>query len=202
MPIKFKKEPTEVNEAIKTGLSKMSASKAFSTPQLRRATLEGAETPTAEQAIPIYSIGLSELSEGKNLGVAKQNTWRYLVRQSGKVVANADIAINPEGKQALAQVNEGPLVAGTTKAIEAANAQEKIKSGQYEVRILMIPALYVAALWLVDSTNKIDFVMPVEPTPPYLQVNKLYQVNEFMVLIQKAAKEKVAAQPSDQRMLG
>jgi hypothetical protein len=202
MPLDFKKEPAEVKEAVESGLSRMTKKQAFSTPNLKRAIVAGVVAPIPQQAIPVYNMGLSELAEGKSFNTAKQNAWRYIIKQSDEVVASADVAVGPEGKQALAQVNEGPLVAGTIEAIKAANAQETVKNGQYEARLLMIPALYVAALWLVDTAGKLDYMMPVKPTPPFLEENKLYTIDGFRTIMQKVTKEKIASQPKGEPVLG
>jgi hypothetical protein len=201
MPLNFKKEPAEVKEAVESGLSRMTKKQAFSTPNLKRAVIAGVIAPVTQQAIPVYNMGLSELAEGKNFNTARQNAWRYVVKQSNEVVASADVAVGPDGKQTLAQVNEGPLVAGTIEAIKVANAQETIKNGQYEARLLIIPALYVAALWLFDTAGKLDYLIPVKPIPPFLE-NKLYTTDDFKTILEKVTKEKIAAQPKGEPVLG
>jgi hypothetical protein len=75
------------------------------------------------------------------------------------------------------------LVEGTAKAINAAEKQREIKKGNYEVRLLFIPAFYVTALWLVDKTDKADLAMPIEPAPEFLTPNKLMPLENLLTIL-------------------
>jgi len=86
--------------------------------------------------------------------------------------------------------------------IQAANSNDEIKKGQYEVRLLMIPAIYVASLWLVDAAGKRDLAVPLEPTAPPLVANKVIPLNELMTIAQKLAKASLSSQQPDQALGG
>ena len=94
-------------------------------------------------------------------------------------------------------VNEGPLVNGIVSAIQAANVQDEVRNGRYEARLLMVPALYVAALWLVDLSGDKDLVMVIEPAPPPFVANKLIAVKDLITRLQKMARDAIAAQPDE-----
>jgi hypothetical protein len=146
--------------------------------------------------LPVYNIGLTDLAKSRDLTAAVQTSWRYLLRHDNEVIASADAVVGPDRKPAFAQVNEGPLVGGTVRAIQTADAQEEVKKGKYEVRLLMVPALYTAALWLVDTTGGRDLAVPLDPAPPPLIANKLISAKELLLVLQEAAKAALAARPA------
>jgi hypothetical protein len=194
MPIIYQKEPAEAAKAMKQGLDKMIANRAFSTPRLARLSTGEAGAPVPVQALPVFTLGLSDLAEGKDASAAVNTGWRYAVKQDDEIVAHGQTIIDPAGKHQFAATNEGPLVEGTHKAIEAAEAQDEIKSGEFEIRFLQVPALYVAALWLVDKSGGRDYAVPVEPAPPPLIPSKLMPFGDLLEFLQEKAKLHMAAQ--------
>lgn len=187
MPLIFKPEPQEVKQVVESQLGKMTSKQAFSTPHLAKMKEEdvGAIIPT--QAVPVYHLGLNDLVENRDIAAAELRSWRYLIEHSGEVVASADAAINAEGKPVFSHVNEGPLVNGIISAIQTANSQEILQRGEYEVRLLMVPALYVAALWFVDTTGAQDQAMPIEPTFAPLITNRLITIEYLIATLQELA---------------
>jgi len=205
MTLVFKPEPKGVADAVKSGLNKMHAMRAFGTPRLARIISERTErdapqsAPMPSQALPVYTLGLNDLAEGKDFAAAHQTGWRYLLKHGNDVVASADAVIDPRGEAIFAQVSEGPLVTGLNSAIQAANSKESLVKGEYEVRLLMVPALYVAALWFVDKAEGQDLAMPIDPVPvpSTLIPNKVITGKEMLSLLHEAALELQSAQPSE-----
>jgi|APFre7841882654_1041346.scaffolds.fasta_scaffold51768_2 hypothetical protein len=193
MSLIFKPEPSEVTDAVKTGLNKMHAQRAFGTPRLARIHDDRADlaTPTSIplplQALPIYTLGLNALANGKDFAAANQTGWRYLLKHENEVIASADAVIGLGREPEFADVSEGPLVTGLDSAIQAANSEKSLENGEYEVRILMVPALYVAALWLVDTVEGHDLAIPIDPAPSQLIPNKVVTGKELLAVLQKAA---------------
>ena len=146
MPIIYQKEPEEAAEALRTGLEKMAAKRAFRAPLLRQAVSEKAEELKSERALPVYHFGLSDLAEGKDVHAAVHTGWRHMISQNNVIVAHGETIVDSEGTHHFTAVNEGPLVKGIANAIEAAEKQDALKRGNYEVRMLLVPSLYVAAL--------------------------------------------------------
>lgn len=202
MTIIYQKEPAEAAEAIKTGLKQMAAKRAFSTPLLSRAVIEKAEEPLPVQALPVYNLGLSDLAKGKDIRAAVHTGWRHTIQQNNEIVAHGETIIDPKGIHHFAAINEGPLVKGTSKAIDIAEKQDEIKKGNYEVRVLMVPALYVAALWLVDKSGKFDYAMPIEPSPPPLVPNKIIPFKDLLAFLQEKANLVPAAERDDDTIGG
>lgn len=189
MPLIFKPGPQEVKQVVESHLGKMISKQAFSTPHLSKMKEEdvGAIIPT--QTVPVYHLGLNDLVENRAIAAAELRSWRYLIEHSGEVVASADAVIDAEGKPVFSHVNEGPLVNGITSAIHTANSQEMLQRGEYEVRLLMVPALYVAALWFVDTTGAQDYTMPIGPAFEPLRANELITIEQLTSTLQELARK-------------
>ena len=79
--------------------------------------------------------------------------WRYLVEEAGAAVASAEVGVDAKGAvRGLDHVNEGPFVKATAAAQKAAAKLPQVRDGKVEARVIRVPALYVMALWLKDST--------------------------------------------------
>jgi hypothetical protein len=197
MPLVFKGEPPEVAKVVRARLNRMSAKKAYRTPRLAKAMLRKAAAPVPTQPLPVYNMKLSDLAENRDQTVAAQISWRFLVKHDDEVVASADALVGPSRKPVFSHVNEGPLVNGLVSAIQAANAQDEVRKGRYEARLLMVPALYVVALWLVDLSGDKDLAMVIAPAPPPFVANKLIAAKDLITRLQKMARDAVAVQPDD-----
>jgi hypothetical protein len=192
----FKKEPSEVADVVRAGLKKMEDKRAFSTPRLAKTTEIG-DIPELAQKIPVYNLGLKDLAEDRGLDAASHIGWRYLLGHDSEVIASADAYFFQEKKPTFAQINEGPMVNGIVSGIQAAETEKDIEKGNYEVRLLMVPALYVASIWLVDMVGDKDKIIPIAPTLIGFKINEPLSVNEFFEVLQKAAKEALSSQLSE-----
>jgi hypothetical protein len=195
MPLIFKKEPDEVKDIVKTQLDRMNRKMAFSTPKLADLVAGGRAKPAPTQALPVYHLGLEDLADKADLKSAIQTGWRYMVKQEDEVLASAETVFDDEKNPQFAHINEGPLVEGTIQAIAYAEDKDEIKKGDYEVKILMIPSLYVALLWLVDKKKDADLAIPISPTSDLLEPNKVTTMKKVMEILQKSAKELLDSQP-------
>jgi hypothetical protein len=196
MPLVFKSEPPEVTQVVKTRLDTMSAKKAHRTPRLAEIMLrKAAAPPVPTQPLPVYNMDLADLAENRDQTAATLKSWRFLVKHDDEVVATADALVVPNQKPVFSHINEGPLVSGVVSAIQAANAQDQVIKGQYEARLLIVPALYIAVLWLVDLTGGKDLAIAIEPTPPAFAPNKLVTAEDLIAKLQKMARDAIAAKP-------
>ena len=170
-----------MTNTVKRQFEKMRSGKGFRTPKLA-GIQSRKEIASLDQkiAVPIYYLGLGELKDKKDVSTAKHVSWRYLIKHKGKEVASADAFIDKDGTSKFSHVNEGPLVSGLVSALKIANSEAILQRNDFEVRILMVPALYVAALWLVDSRLIQDYVVPFEPSPANITANRLVMVDRFI----------------------
>jgi hypothetical protein len=85
-------------------------------------------------------------------------------------------------------VNEGPFVKATAAAQKAASKLPQVRDGKVEARVIRVPALYVMALWLKDLEGDRDVIVPMAPSPPFLEANRPYTEREFLKALAGPAK--------------
>jgi hypothetical protein len=141
---------------------------------------------------PVYLLKLEDLAKGKSVSSAARVGTRFLLVQDGKPVAAAELR-EPGPRTAPvtagnspAQLNRGPFVQGTQTAIEHAETLHEVRSSDYELRLLRVPALYLEALWL-HGPQGADIVIPVEPAPPELVAGRSYSPSELVGALQMRA---------------
>jgi hypothetical protein len=108
---------------------------------------------------PVYTVGLDELGA---TGMAEESataapSWRVS--------------------------RFGPLI---REALAVADQDERVADGNYEARLYRVPALTLLALWL-HSPASVDLFVPVGPTPPGLERNRLYEDPDFTAAVNEAA---------------
>jgi hypothetical protein len=81
-------------------------------------------------------------------------------------------------------LNYGPYVEATASAIEVLERTSVVKIGVFDFRLLRIPALYVAAAWLVGTQR---LVMPLAPSPNFLEAGSLLPEERFIGLVRQQA---------------
>ncbi len=194
MVLTYRKIPDDVGRVMAAGVENMMKSRTFDSTHLARAL---AKAPRAAQinlvtTLPVYNLGLSDIAAGLGLSSAIQTGWRSLVGADSGVYAISDVQTNATSGPVFAQVNTGPFVKGLDQALKVAHADTQLGANKYEVRVLVVPALYVTALWLVGSAGK-SMILPVEPCPPYLKGNAVVPEAEFVSTILPVARELQAA---------
>lgn len=177
MTIKTPAAPLASASVLLKGLSDVA-------PSAEQGMLGGAEAAAAERPIPLYSLKLSDLTEGNGLAGAQQVGWRYLV-YSPNSVGVADLDDKGGGGK--------PLFNGfySGKRAECLNAaltyaDEKYQSGGnvYEARVLEIPALYSAAIWLAGNGN---IFIPFMENGQFCRIRSLDN-GQFMTQLERAAR--------------
>jgi hypothetical protein len=201
MPIVYRNVPSEVEEAVRNGVKLLASKCTINTPLFKSAIAKNAVAPVPEQAFPVYYLGLSDIAKNLDINASIQTGWRYTLKQNDVILAHAQTVIDPNGKNVFSAINEGPMIEGTTKAIAATENLSEMNAGNFEVRLLFIPALHVITLWLVDENGKNDFTVPIEPTPASLTPNKLLPLNDFLTIIQREAKTTLEAYSGKEKLV-
>jgi len=143
---------------------------------------------------PVYLLKLEDLAKGESVSSARRVGTRFLLVQDGKPVAAAELpepavasaAARASQGNSPAQLNRGPFVQGTHAAIEHAETLHEVRSNDYELRLLRVPALYLEALWL-HSPQGADILIPVEPAPPELVAGQSYNPTELVGALRSRA---------------
>lgn len=140
----------------------------------------------------VYELGLTDLVAGAGLDKARPIAQRYLLIQSDQAVAAAEVAAGKDSPASkFAQLNDGPFVAGTQTAIAEAEQLPAVQRGDYELRLLRIPAVYVVALWLKPAAAGGDLLVPIAPVPPELVAGRDYAAADFLGALATRAADKL-----------
>lgn len=130
----------------------------------------------------VYTLGLDVALEG-GLERATSAGWRYLIADRDRIVASTELAGESGETQML---NGGPYVAATAEAIDQLDKRPEIATGDWELRLLKVPALYIVAMWLVSERQ---LIVPLAPAPSYLEAGRAYSPDEFLDAITQPARD-------------
>lgn len=112
----------------------------------------GAGGGEASAPIPVFELPLEALEDEVPLRRAVHTAWRYAVRQGGDPAA-VDLRITREGLRP----NRITGSDGAADLLTAARRAEArfADSGEFEVRLLKLPGLYLDALWLRGASEDV-----------------------------------------------
>lgn len=186
MAIKTKQPPDAATKALSAGLGQIRGAAPT------RAMAEAAAAPEARTPHESYHLGLDAIEAKKGVADAHLVGWRYLLSSGAPGHAVAAEVHARANEYEFAGLNEGPFVQQMDDQIE--KMQGQIANKDYEPRLLRIPALYIAALWLKGSND--ELFVPLEPSNPEVQPHKVYSRQEFEAALERAAKAMKGAEPT------
>jgi hypothetical protein len=116
------------------------------------------------QPLQLYAVQLRDITDENFPAKASPVGWRYLIVR-GEPVAFADVKHSADDSAALAfsRLTHGAAVQRLAQAAELADQAYSNSADAFECRILEIPALYEAALWLHGPRDV--FIPFVSATP-------------------------------------
>ena len=193
MPLRIQEPPQSAHDTIRSTIEQFAERGMFGTPNLSDADPEqlGLALPH-----PIYTLTLEDLVREPSLRSARLVGWRYLVEHAGSPVAAAEVGVDGTFNQ----FNEGPFVRATIEAVQLAEQHPAARDSSYLVRLIRVPPLYVMALWLNDERGGDDLIVPMPPTPQYLEANRPYTGDEFASLLAEDAKRRHGNAPDQRRI--
>ena len=115
----------------------------------------GGAVPKASQPVRLFTIGFDDITSDRFLDSAVPVGWRYLIVDGGPI-AVADVKESASGGTAFSSLIRGPIAEGLSEAADLASKKYDNDSGNYEVRVLEIPSLYISTLWL-HGTREVFF---------------------------------------------
>jgi hypothetical protein len=80
-------------------------------------------------------------------------------------------------------VSGGRFAQATADAIEAIERFPEVQTGDFELRLLRLNALYLVAAWVVGKTQ---IVIPLDPAPSWLEAGHPYNESEFFDILEQA----------------
>jgi hypothetical protein len=179
-------EPTRQSiDAVTAALSELAGRAEF-----RRRALARANPLEVALAVPhdVYALGLDEVAGRARIDQARWIARRFLVMAGDRAVSSAEIA---DEAGAGFQANEGPYVAATADAIARAEDDPDLAAGDYEIRLLRIPALYFVALWLRDEGDDDDVLVPLDPAPAPFEAGRRYRPDEVLAELAASARTRL-----------
>lgn len=179
MPLRVPPPPPEGLEIISATLSGL-----LSTPRLAARVLservDDRTVPNLEVAVPhrVYFVGFDDVLQGRILSATQPVGWRYLLLDGDTARAAVEIIVNEDGNvEGFSHVDEGPFVESMVAGVMFAEEFESSREGDYELRLLSIPSLYLIALWLHGADN---LLVPLAPTPGGLNTQHAYTEEEIL----------------------
>ena len=154
------KAPASAGQAIGKALRDLRAPGTFDEAAGRAVHISG--------GLPVYRLGLDDIVRADVLAHATKVGWRYIVAPPGGGVGYADVKESAKGEARFASLARNRNAERLTEAVHLAEEIAPSLSGDYEARILDVPALFLAALWL-------DGKQPV--FIPFIDRNRLSQTD-------------------------
>ena len=192
MGVRLGTPPPAAERAAEQGVRDVTRTARFKTAGGAALTTTAAENVSLTSAHEMRHVGLTALTGHRPLDDSQTVGWRYLVEAGGSAVASAEVGTEAAGGSTFTALNEGPFVEATAEALRALESRPEVAASDYRVRMLKVPALYVAALWLEDLEGDEDLVLPLPPAPPFLDTSRLYREQEFLDTLAGPARERLA----------
>lgn len=178
MPLRVPTPPTEGMEIINAALSGL-----LSTPRLAAGVLsEGVASRSllnlsATAPHLTYFVGLHDVVQGRVLSAARPTGWRYLLLDGETARAAVEVTVNDDGAvEEFSHVDEGPFVESMVTGVMFAEEFEANRRGEYELRLLSVPSIYLIAIWLHGAD---DWLVPLDPVPGGLDTQTAYTEEEM-----------------------
>jgi hypothetical protein len=113
----------------------------------------------------VYTLGASQIAQGRDLDRARLTGWRFLIQYGTKVLAAAELSCDPTGANVrFSSIDVGPFAKATRDVVMAAERLESVRRGSYELRVLRAPSVYAMAVWLKNLEQGEDIVLRIDPT--------------------------------------
>jgi hypothetical protein len=116
-------------------------------------------------AIPHQVYFINVLDEP--LSRARLVSWRFLLVNETTPLAVIDLHCDSTGGNlSYAKTTIGPFVAAIQQAVATGEHLDEVVTGTYELRALIVPSIYLQALWLKDLAGSNDIIISFKPTSP------------------------------------
>ncbi|MFE5770345.1 hypothetical protein ACFQ7O_18495 [Streptomyces sp. NPDC056485] len=187
MAIHYASPPENSRQIAQAGLERL----AKFAQEARAVDLMALQADNLELSVPhaMHTVLLDDLVARRPLGDSAVTGWRYLASRGSRVLASSELSAGTDGQSiALEQVNMGPYVESTAQALEDLAENHEIRAGDYELRILKIPALCAVALWLSPVGSERSLFVPLAPAPDYLEAGRIYLENEMLDALEGPAR--------------
>jgi hypothetical protein len=128
--------------------------------------------------------------------------WRFLIDEKKRrevasndaqdefvPIAAATMVITAAQTYELGELNEGPFVAATEEAVRRAEMLPEVQKGRFEALLVIVPAVYVVALWLQERDSDADLLLTLPPSNPGLVPYQPMTSTAFLNIVHKLAQK-------------
>ncbi len=188
MPLHYATAPTNGTALVQKGLSRVAArTSPLSDRGIDFSALQ------VQQPHAVYDLRADTVAHGGGLESARASSFRYLVGAGGANIAAAEVLADATGTATLlANINYGPFVEATARALSQVATLSAVGAGSYEVRLLRFSAIALMALWLKPDSGGADIIYPLAPAPEGIQAEHPYSLDDFMNAIRPLAQKRAA----------
>lgn len=177
MRLRESKPPSECDEIVDLALNSIQQQ-----PHLANRIFGSARWEELSLSAPhqVYLVALEDVSGGKILAHAAPSGWRYILLAGDQPLAAAEVvAIQQDGQErfAFSNFDYGPFFKNTIEGVRKVVPRLSNHPGDYELRVLNIPALHVFSLWLHQPNiphDRKDVLVPLPPTNSVLKPFGVY----------------------------
>ncbi len=191
MPVSLAQPPQAVAELTRNKIQEIAQRQDFRVESLAAAVPAQISLSSGHA---VYNLGLRDLLDGKSLEQRAITSWRFIVQNSNAEPTAAEtLSGGASGPAEFSSVNAGPFVQGTKDAFAAVSADPAFAVGDWEMRLLRVPALFIMAVWTHEKSGKDDRLVPIQPAPTYLSAGKTYSWTEFLSAVRSYAEARLKA---------
>lgn len=160
-------------------------------------TLAGAGPEALDIALPhdVYNLSLTSLIKAANPDEAEPVGRRCLLTSGGATVASVELP-DPDGGEGVVTTHGG-FTEATVEAVHGIENSSETEGGDYDLRMLRVPALYVMTLWLKDRQGSDDIFVPLEPAPPELEAGGRYSWDRLRDQLEEPAQRRLAQEKQE-----
>ena len=180
MPIRFPEPPALSTSTLESAI----ASRETSSEHL--AFLKTAR-PAWTMPHEVYHLGLNAVETDRGVDAAEPVAWRYVSSEAGKPGSTAADVQHGAGGATFAGLTQAPFVRAFAEAVQRSAADPTLGVGDFEPRLLQIPALYIVALWLKDGDPSRDVFIPLPPANSAVEPGRHYDRKAFEAALAQAA---------------
>ncbi|MCK1542563.1 hypothetical protein IVA87_02150 [Bradyrhizobium sp. 147] len=200
MPIHPSDPPAAAVEAVRRAVANRAGKSKFP-----RSNLSVANPNAVSISMPhrIAHLPLGNIHRAANLRTAAVlGNWRFLVHETKRrivadndgreepvPIAAATMVTSAAGTYELGELNEGSFVAATEEGIRRAEKLPEVQKGRFEALLLIVPAVYVVALWLQDRDGDADLLLTMPPSNPALVPYRPMTSPAFLDILHKLAQK-------------
>jgi hypothetical protein len=138
----------------------------------------------------VYSLSFEKLLNGSGPETAELTSWRYFILFGDKMIATAQISFDV-GTQTHKFIQLCPeSQCKNIITFDNLSSLAQPTAGDFEVRLLGVPALHTQALWLKGTDGSADVFRALPLVPDFLEASKVYEREQFVLRLHNAGRAK------------